>query len=206
MDSNDITSDRIKTALELYNGNETTSDFDLNKDLRPSAPKLRKAAVLVPLISRASGLNVVLTKRSSQLKHHPGQIALAGGKVDATDVTPLNAALREAEEEIGLPRSLVDVFGTLPIHETVTSFHVTPIVGLITEAFDPVPEPGEVEEIFEVPVALFTDPNNFQVHPRKWQGVERRYFAVPYGPYYIWGATARIMRMFCDVVRGPNET
>lgn len=206
MELNHISADHIRVALAQYGGNQTTSDFDLNASLRPSAPKLRGAAVLIPLVTRPSGLSVVLTKRSSQLKHHPGQIAFAGGKIDPQDKTPLNAALREAEEEIGLPRDLVDVYGTLPVHETVTSFQVTPFVGMVTAPFKPVAEPDEVAEVFEVPLRLFVDPANFQIHRSVWGGVERRYYAVPYGPYYIWGATARIMRMFCDVIGGSHET
>jgi len=205
MDFNSTSSRDIALALSQYQGNQGTSDFDLNKDLRPVAPKLRNAAVLIPIIERRAGLQVILTRRSSHLKHHPGQIAFPGGKVDQSDPSILDAALREADEEIGLSRELVEVLGTLPQHETVSAFQVTPFVGLVSDTFHPRPEVGEVDEIFEVPLNLFLDPRNFRIHPRVWFGVERRYFAVPYGPYYTWGATARILRMFCDVIGGHDE-
>lgn len=206
MDFNSTTPRNIAQALAQYQGNQGTSDFDLNHDLRPVALKLRDAAVLIPIIQRNSGLQVILTRRSNRLKHHPGQIAFPGGKVDAADDSILNAALREADEEIGLKADMVEVLGTLPQHETVSSFRVTPFVGIVSDSYEPIPEIGEVDEIFEVPLNLFLDPLNFQVHPRVWHGVERRYFAVPYGPYYTWGATARILRMFCDVIGGHDET
>jgi 8-oxo-dGTP pyrophosphatase MutT (NUDIX family) len=206
MDFNSITSAHIEQALAQYQGNQSTSDFDLNHDLRPVAPKLRDAAVLIPIIERSSGMNVILTRRTDRLKHHPGQIAFPGGKVDKSDDSILHAALREADEEIGLSPSSVNVLGTLPQHETVSSFQVTPFVGMVSNVFHPRPEVGEVDEIFEVPLNLFLSPQNFKIHPRIWEGVERRYFAVPYGPYYTWGATARILRVFCDVIGGHNET
>jgi 8-oxo-dGTP pyrophosphatase MutT (NUDIX family) len=199
------TSGKIARALAQYAGNQGTSDFDLNKGLRPVAPTLRDAAVLMPIIQRSSGLHVILTRRSSHLKHHPGQIAFPGGKVDDADDSIQAAALRESDEEIGLKSDMVEVLGTLPQHETVSAFHVTPFVGLVSQSYRPRPELGEVDEIFEVPLSLFLDPQNFQIHPRVWHGIERRYFAVPYGPYYTWGATARILRMFCDVIGGHDE-
>ncbi|MFC3088796.1 CoA pyrophosphatase [Tabrizicola soli] len=172
-----------------------SSDFDLNPGIRPAAgTPLRPAAVLVPIWLRPEGAGVILTKRSSHLKHHPGQIAFPGGKVDASDAGPEAAALRETQEEIGLPPSRVQILGTLPVHETVTGFAVTPFVGLIQGPFAPVPEAGEVEEVFTVPLSHVLDPARFSIERRQWMGVWRRYYAVPHGPYYIWGATARILR------------
>lgn len=172
-----------------------SSDFDLNPGIRPAAgTPLRPAAVLVPIWLRPEGAGVILTKRSSHLKHHPGQIAFPGGKVDASDAGPEAAALRETQEEIGLPPSRVQILGTLPVHETVTGFAVTPFVALIQGPFAPVPEAGEVEEVFTVPLSHVLDPARFSIERRQWMGVWRRYYAVPHGPYYIWGATARILR------------
>ena len=178
-----------------------SSDFDLNPGIRPSADKpLRPAGVLVPVWLRPEGAVLILTKRSSHLKHHPGQIAFPGGKVDATDASAQAAALREAQEEIGLPPDRVRIIGALPTHETVTGFAMTPFVGLIHGPFIPVPEAGEVEEVFTVPLAHVLTPARFAIERRQWMGVWRRYYAVPYGPYYIWGATARILRGLADRV------
>ena len=205
MSKTDISIDQIKSALGQYYGNQKTSDFDLNEASRPTLLQLRRAAVLLPLILRPSGINIILTKRSNHLKNHPGQIALPGGKFDGDDKNFIDTALREAEEEIGLSQSIVNILGTLPDHETVTSFCVTPVVGLINTTFEPKLDRNEVDEVFEVPLSIFTDSKNFNIHDRMWNGIERQYFVVPYGPYYIWGATARILRMFCDVIGGHNE-
>ncbi len=172
-----------------------SSDFDLNPDvILPEGRKLRPAGVLVAVDCTGVEPCVILTKRASGLKHHPGQIAFPGGKVDPGDADETAAALREAEEEVGLPRDAVEVLGRLPSHETVTGFVVTPILGRITRPFVPVAEAGEVEEVFSVPLAHVTDPARFSIQSRRWRGQRRQYYAVPWGPYYIWGATARILR------------
>jgi 8-oxo-dGTP pyrophosphatase MutT (NUDIX family) len=185
--------DRVKAAL--VTGGEGSSDFDLNPEAAPGPDRtLRPAAVLVPLIQRQSGIQVVLTKRSSRLEHHPGQIAFPGGKVEQSDESVFAAAVREAHEEIALPLASVEVLGALAPHETVTNFIVTPVVGRINGDFVAQPEAGEVAEVFEVPLAFVTDPSRFTVESRMWQRRRRYYYTVPYGPYYIWGATARILR------------
>ncbi|WP_425097761.1 CoA pyrophosphatase [Tropicibacter sp. S64] len=178
-----------------------TSDFDLNPEtLLPEDRKLRPAGVLCAFQDGPGGLNLLLTKRSSRLKHHPGQIAFPGGKQDPGDADATAAAVREAWEEVGLPPSNVEVLGCLPSHETVTGFLVTPVLGLIRKPFDPTPEPGEVEEVFSVPFSHVTDPCRFSVQGRRWRGQRRHYFTVPFGPYYIWGATARILRVLAERV------
>ena len=184
--------DRVARALIAPSAG--SSDFDLNPDVHlPPGRKLRPAAVLLPLLRTGDEVSVILTKRSSALIHHPGQIAFPGGKVDAADDGPVAAALREASEEIGLKPENVKVLGELSPHETVTRFNVTPVLGLVLEPFEIVPEQGEVEEVFTVPLAHVTDIKNFQIQSRLWQGENRFYYTVPYGPYYIWGATARIL-------------
>lgn len=181
-----------------------SSDFDLVPEVgRPEGRKLRPAGVLVPIQIIGSEAHVILTKRSSHLKHHPGQIAFPGGKQDEGDADVIAAALREADEEIGLSASNVRVHGTLDTHETVTSFTVTPVIGEVLEPFEFKPEPGEVDEVFRVPLAHVTNPDNFVVEGRRWLGQKRRYYAVPYGPYYIWGATARILRGLAERVANP---
>lgn len=188
---------RLKDALARPAGE--SSDFDLNPVLLPDTRILRAAAVLIAVWLRPDGARLILTKRSSHLKHHPGQIAFPGGKVDAGDSGPEAAALREAWEEIGLPPDRVEVLGRLPAHETVTNYMITPILGLIRDDFNPVPEAGEVDEVFTVPLAHVLDRENFVIEGRVWKGQPRRYFAVPYGPYYIWGATARILRNLAEM-------
>jgi 8-oxo-dGTP pyrophosphatase MutT (NUDIX family) len=176
-----------------------SSDFDLNTGfVLPDGRKLRPAAVLIAFQANASGLGIVLTKRASHLRHHAGQIAFPGGKMDEGDLSLTHAALREAQEEIGLPPSNVQILGELPAHETVTAYQVTPILGLITAPFTPIPEVGEVAEVFSVPLTHLSNLANYRVESRMWQGRQRNFYTVPYGPYYIWGATARILRGLAD--------
>lgn len=180
-----------------------SSDFDLNPDIAlPAGRRLRPAAVLVPFCEGPRGLSLILTKRASSLKHHPGQIAFPGGKLDDTDDGPVAAALREAEEEIALERDNVEVLGLLAAHETVTGFLVTPVIARVRDAFAPIPEPGEVEEVFSVPFSHIADPARYQVQWRIWRGRRRFYYTAPYGPYYIWGATARILRGMAEGLAG----
>ena len=157
----------------------------------------RAAAVLVPIVMRPEP-TILLTQRTAHLPTHAGQIAFPGGKVDPDDASPEAAALREAQEEVGLDPRNVEILGTLPAHETVTGFLVSPVLARVTGEFLPVPEANEVEEIFEVPLAHLMDPAKFSIQSRRWRGQARRYFTVPWGPYYIWGATARILRGMAD--------
>ena len=179
-----------------------SSDFDLNPDtVLPAGRKLRPAGVLAPIIETDRGLSLLLTKRSAALKHHPGQIAFPGGKQDEGDADVIAAALREAHEEIGLPPECVEVLGTLPSHETVTSFHITPVIGFVKEPFVIVPEPGEVDEVFAVPLDHVLNADNYIIQSRRWRGQMRHYFVVPFGPYYIWGATARMLRAWTEIIQ-----
>ena len=183
----------------LARAGKPSSDYDLNPETKLARNRtLREAAVLVPVMVQNGVLNVILTKRSSALKHHPGQISFPGGKREDSDKTLEDAALREAWEEIGLDRNQVEVLGCLPPHETVTNFTVTPVLGLIRDDFHSKPDPSEVAEAFLVPLSHVMDPDRFQVQSRRWMGQRRYYYVVPFGPYYIWGATARILRALAD--------
>jgi 8-oxo-dGTP pyrophosphatase MutT (NUDIX family) len=180
----------LTRAVRVAGG--ASSDFDLTPGVGPPEGRaLRPAAVLVPVTDRS---DVILTKRSARLKHHPGQIAFPGGRQDPADASLADAALREAEEEIDLPRERVEILGSLPPHETVTGYTVAPFLALVEGDAPLRPEAGEVAEIFRIPLAQVTDPARFRVEARLWRGQWRHYFTVPCGPYYIWGATARILR------------
>ena len=176
-----------------------SSDYDLNPEFTlPPGRKLRPAGVLVAFELHRGEARLYLTKRASHLKHHPGQIAFPGGKVDPEDEGPVGAALREAHEEIGLPPENVSILGVLEPHETVTGFLVTPVLAHVHTPFTPRPEAGEVDEVFTVPLAHIADPQNYWPERRRWRGMWRSYYVAPYGPYYIWGATARMLRALAD--------
>ncbi len=154
---------------------------------------LTPASVLFPIVLRAHQPTVLLTQRAAHLKDHPGQISFPGGRAEPEDSSPAQTALREAEEEVGLLGKHIEIVGYLPQYLTSTGFCVTPVVAFVTPPFELRPDPFEVAEIFEVPLAFLLDPANHRRHSLHHEGKLRQTYAMPYGDYFIWGATAGII-------------
>jgi 8-oxo-dGTP pyrophosphatase MutT (NUDIX family) len=182
----------IKSNLLKYGS--CSSDFDLNPDMNLDQEfNFLEASVLIPILTFKKDLEILLTKRSNNLKNHPGQIAFPGGKKDQSDSSPIETALRETQEEVGLNPKNVEIIASLPSHKTATGFVIKPYLGLINQPFSETLRQGEVDEIFTVPYEYILNEKNFSIQTRKWNGSQRSYYVVPYGPYYVWGATARIL-------------
>ncbi len=182
-------------ALEAQGG-----DHSLNPGLAPMLP-LKPAAVLVPLVDREGGFTVMFTRRTAHLAHHAGQISFPGGHVEAGDSGPEDTALRETAEEVGLDRRHVEVIGTLDLYVTRTGFVVTPIVAVVHPPFTTAPDPHEVAEVFEVPLGFLLDPANHRCCSAEFEGVTRYFYAMPYGRYFIWGATAGMIVNLAQFLR-----
>ncbi len=159
------------------------------------------ASVLLPLVLREDGLTLLLTRRTEHLSHHPGQISFPGGRAEARDGSPIETALRETEEEVGLDRRHVDVLGLLPPYHTGTGYLVTPVVALIAPPFTLRADPGEVAEIFEVPLAFLMDGTHHQRLSAELPLGRRSFYAMPYERFYIWGATAGMLRNLFHFLR-----
>lgn len=184
------------------------SDFDLNRDAKLSAFKdkpVRDAAVLVPIVDHVDGPSILLTKRTEHLSRHAGQVSFPGGKIDDTDSDAVAAALREAHEEIGLTASHVEVCGFLDTYRTGTGFEIVPVVGLVQPGFELQLQPSEVEAAFEVPLDFILDRDNHERQSAVWQGVRREYYAMPYGDFFIWGATAAMLVNLCEVMEASRH-
>ncbi len=188
----------VRTMLcrAMENVRRASSDFDLNPEYRPPTGRILKPAAVLVAVTESG--EVILTKRSAQLKHHAGQVAFAGGRRDDSDRDLIQTALRESQEEIGLDPACVTILGDLPDHETVTNYAVTPIVAMVPDNLMFTPEEGEVAEVFTAPLDHLLQLKNYRIEGRRWRGQRRHYYTVPYGPYYIWGATARILRGLAD--------
>ncbi len=172
------------------------SDFDLNPDMVADfavMDEARAAAVLIPVIARPE-LTVLLTQRTESLSTHAGQIAFPGGRVDEADASVVDAALREAEEEIGLDRRFVEPLGFIDSYRTGTGYRIAPVVALVRPGFVLQLNPHEVVETFEVPLSFLMDLTNHQRHSREWRGRQRDFYAMPFGERYIWGATAGMLK------------
>lgn len=158
---------------------------------------IRPAAVLIAVVEHEHP-TILLTQRAAHLNDHAGQIAFPGGKIDATDISPLDAALREAEEEVGLDRSFVEPIGYLDLYGTAFGFRILPTVARVKPGFQLTINENEVESAFEVPLWFLMDPSNHQIHSKEFRGMERSYYAMPFAERYIWGATAGILRVLYE--------
>lgn len=188
MDLTHITQ-RLQTRL-LFS---ERGDHDLNPELCATDGPLRHAAVLVLLVEHDDGLNVLFTKRTENLEHHPGQISFPGGHIEPSDQDPVAAALRETHEEVGIEPQHTRILGRLDTYITRTGFHIIPVVGTVRAPLNLCPDPREVDEVFEVPLAFLLDPANHHTHEREFQGAVRSFYAIAYEDYYIWGATAGML-------------
>ena len=163
------------------------------------------AAVLVGLVPGETGCEVLFTRRTDQLRDHPGQISFPGGRLESADETPLEAALREAREEIGLDRQYIDVIGYLPPYPVVTGFAVSPVVAVLRPGFELKADPVEVAEIFGVPLDYLLDPANFVAGERMVRGVNLRVYSCQFGPHVIWGATAQILFGLQEMIHAADK-
>lgn len=179
-------------------------DHQLNQDQPPPANP-RPASVLVPLVEREPGLTVLLTQRTADLPSHAGQISFPGGRWQQSDADTVATALRETEEEVGLVPERIDVVGRLDTYLTGTGFSVTPVVGFVRPPFELRPDPREVADIFEVPLAFFLDPAHHELRSAIWAGRERRFYVMPYENRYIWGATAGMLKNLYDVLTADPQ-
>lgn len=188
-----------------YNGEPRLSSLPANRPMT-------KAAVLIAVVQRPHGWNLLLTERTSSLRTHSGQVALPGGRMDASDADAVACALREAQEEIGLPPDCVEVLGLLPIYTTGSGFAITPVVGLVqpeNEGLHLQADPAEVASIFEVPLAFLMNPAHHRHHAADWDGHQRHWLSMPYQDEaageerYIWGATAAMLRNLYRFLSAP---
>lgn len=182
---------------------EWTPEITDEQLLRPKNAASTAASVLLPLVAREAGLTVLLTQRTAHLTDHAGQISFPGGRAESADSSAIETALREAEEEVGLKRVYVDVIGTLPDYFTGTGYRVTPVVSIVQPTVDLRADPFEVEEIFEVPLAFLMDGMNHQLRTLNFPDSvgKRSFYAMPYGDYFIWGATAGMLRNLFHFLR-----
>lgn len=194
----------IRRRQPVPGGAPPRGDHDLNPGTR-SGEALVPAAVLVALIEREQGTTVLLTRRTEHLAHHPGQISFPGGHMESGDDTPEETALRETEEETGLKPRHVEIIGRLDDYQTRTGFCVTPVVATVTPPITLRPDPVEVAEVFEAPLAFFLDAANHQRHVHEIEGRQRTFHAMPYGDYFIWGATAGMLFNLYQVLRDQTD-
>ncbi len=195
--------DRVRRCLHSTHCIETVTGDHAVAGMEREERTLTPAAVLVPLVERPDGYTVLLTQRTAHLEHHAGQISFPGGRAEAEDANPVETALREAEEEIGLHRRhVVEIAGFLDLYQTVTGFLITPAVGFVTPPFELRLDAFEVAETFEVPLDFILDPRHHQRRSMLYQGRQRQYYVIPYENRFIWGATAALLVNFARRLAG----
>jgi 8-oxo-dGTP pyrophosphatase MutT (NUDIX family) len=188
---------RVRAARESADAaGEDYGDHRLNPDLRDLFvhDRLRDAAVLIPVVDHGDGATVILTKRTEKMRSHSGQVAFPGGRIDPTDASPEDAALRETLEEIGVGSEDVAVVGRMPNYVTGSGYRIAPVLGIVRPGYVPTINVDEVDDLFEVPLAFLMDPANHRRDSRVWNGRERFFYSMPYGERLIWGVTAGIVR------------
>ena len=178
------------------------SDFSLS-GIVPVPETWKPASVLVPLVDRAPGVTVLLTQRTADMPSHAGQIAFPGGRREPGE-DAVATALRETHEEVGITRDFIEVVGPIDLYHTGTGFEITPVVGIVTPGFTIRAQAREVADVFEVPLEHFLDEVNHQIASREYQGRQRRYYAMPYGDRYIWGATAGMLKNLYFILTAPE--
>jgi 8-oxo-dGTP pyrophosphatase MutT (NUDIX family) len=184
--------DRLRHALQVGHATDTVLLTGDHADLDPNIAPMAQAAVLIPVTDRAEP-GVILTRRTDTLSRHAGQVAFPGGRIDPGDASPAAAALREAEEEIALPRDRVILVGEADRYRTVTGFEVTPVVGVVPPDLVFTPAIAEVAAVFEVPLGFLLDSGNHTEASVEWQGRNRHYYEIHWDGHRIWGATAAMI-------------
>ncbi|HEV7856896.1 MAG TPA: CoA pyrophosphatase [Herminiimonas sp.] len=194
-----LTADALRTRFS--NPPAWTPEIRIERLVRPMNGPLTNAAVLMPIILREDGPTLLLTQRTAHLNAHAGQISFPGGRVEASDTSAVDTALRETDEEIGLDRRHIEVIGTLPDYQTGTGFCVTPVVGIIQPPFEIKADPFEVEEIFEVPLSFLMNGMHHQRRTAEFATGRRTFYVMPYERFFIWGATAGMLRNLFHFLR-----
>jgi 8-oxo-dGTP pyrophosphatase MutT (NUDIX family) len=199
-----ISPDRLTAEIlrnRFANPPEWTPEISIERLVRPMDRPLTDAAVLIPIVLRKAGPTLLLTQRTAHLNDHAGQISFPGGRTETFDASPIETALREAEEEVGLDKRHVEVVGTLPDYCTGTGFRVVPVVGIVHPPFELKADAFEVAEIFEVPLAFLMDGKHHQRRTAEFQTGRRTFYVMPYERYFIWGATAGMLRNLFHFLR-----